>query len=427
MSGPMVEESRSYALARHPEITANIARRRRKGQIWHAAFYAATAIAIVALVILLISIFNRAFGLTYVVNEREPEAVYTEGNLEEASPAELIALLEEYVSTGIVRRFNFEEPLVERSQADLYDLVLERVINPTILEAWTLGETVFQRGKIEEKAAEIRASEEVDGHGELQFRSWITPEFLVTPQNPVPEDAGIRTAFLGSLWMIVIVILFAFPVGVAAAIYLEEYAKDNWFNRFIKVNVYNLSGVPSIIYGLLGLVFFVRALEPFTSGAMFGTDAGNGRTIISAGLTLSLLILPIIIIASQEAIRAVSNSIRESSYGIGATKWQTIWHHILPQSFDRILTGTILAISRAVGETAPLVVVGASTFISVDPSGFFAKFTTLPIQIYQWSARPQGEFRNVAAGAIIVLLILTVAMNASAIIMRNRIAKKRSE
>ncbi len=427
MSGSMVEESRSYALARHPEISANINRRRRKGRVWHVAFYAATAIAIIALVILLLNILNRAFGLTYVVNDREPEAVYTNGELDEAPPNELITLLEEFVSPGVIRRFNFEEPLVDRSQAALYDLVVERVINPTVIDTWTLGESMFQRGKVEQEAARIRASDEANGKGELQFRSWITPEFLVSPQNPVPEDAGIRTAFLGSLWMITIVVIFAFPVGVAAAIYLEEYARDNWFNRFIRVNIYNLSGVPSIIYGLLGLVVFVRFLEPFTSGAMFGADAGNGRTIISAGLTLSLLIMPIIIIASQEAIRAVSNSIRESSYGLGATKWQTIWHHVLPQSFDRILTGTILAISRAVGETAPLVVVGASTFISVDPSGFFAKFTTLPIQIYQWSARPQGAFRNVAAGAIIVLLILTVAMNASAIIMRNRIAKKRSE
>ena len=165
----------------------------------------------------------------------------------------------------------------------------------------------------------------------------------------------------------------------------------------------------------MGLAIFVRLLGGLT----------QGRTIISAGMTLALLILPIIIINSREAIKAVPASLRESSYGIGATKWQTIWHHVLPASFDRILTGTILAISRAVGETAPLVVVGASTFITVDPDSIFSKFTTLPIQIYQWSARPQEQFRNVAAAAIIVLLVLMLSMNAAAIITRNRIAKNR--
>ena len=216
--------------------------------------------------------------------------------------------------------------------------------------------------------------------------------------------------------MIVIVLVFSFPVGVSAAIYLEEYAlKERWYNRIIEVNIYNLAGVPSIIYGLLGLAVFVRGLETIT----------RGRTIISAGLTLSLLILPIIIINSREAIRAVPGSLRESSYGLGATKWQTIRHHVLPASFDRILTGTILAISRAVGETAPVVVVGASTFITVDPSSLFSQFTTLPIQIYQWSARPQSQFRNIAAAAIIMLLVLMLSINAAAIIMRSRISRQR--
>jgi phosphate transport system permease protein len=229
--------------------------------------------------------------------------------------------------------------------------------------------------------------------------------------------------------MIIIVIAVSFPIGVAAAIYLEEYARaDRWYNRIIEVNIYNLAGVPSIIYGLLGLAVFVRILEPITSGAIFGVGdptTANGRTILSAGLTLALLILPIIIINSREAIKAVPGSLRDSSYGLGATKWQTIWHHVLPASFDRILTGTILAVSRAIGETAPLVVVGASTFITVDPTSIFSKFTTLPIQIYQWSARPQAEFRNIAAAAIVVLLVLMLSMNAVAIVLRNRISRKR--
>jgi phosphate transport system permease protein len=179
---------------------------------------------------------------------------------------------------------------------------------------------------------------------------------------------------------------------------------------------------------MLGLAIFVRLLEAFSSGAMFGAvDAGttaNGRTIISAGLTLGLLILPIIIIASQEAIRAVPSSLRQASFGLGATKWQTIWHHVLPNALPGVMTGTILSMSRAIGETAPLVVVGASTFITVDPSGPFSKFTVLPIQIYQWTSRPQDEFRNIAAAAIIVLLVLLLTMNATAVLLRNRYSKE---
>ena len=236
-----------------------------------------------------------------------------------------------------------------------------------------------------------------------------------------------RTAILGSLWTILVTILFALPIGVGAAIYLEEYAPDTWFNRLIQTNISNLAGVPSIIYGMLGLAVFVRMLEGITSGRLFGVvgdpTTANGRTIISAGLTLGLLILPLIIINAQEAIRAVPRSLREASYGIGATRWQTIWHHVLPNAIPGILTGTILAVSRAIGETAPLVVVGASTFIVQDPSGPFSKFTTLPIQIYQWTARPQEEFRNLAAAAILVLLVLLIALNATAVFLRNRYAR----
>jgi phosphate transport system permease protein len=179
---------------------------------------------------------------------------------------------------------------------------------------------------------------------------------------------------------------------------------------------------------MLGLAIFVRALEPITSGVAFGViedpTTANGRTILSAGLTLGLLVLPLIIINSQESIRAVPQSLRQASYGLGATKWQTVWYHVLPNAISGVLTGTILSISRAIGETAPLVVVGASTFIREDPSGPFSKFTTLPIQIYQWTARPQDVFRNIAAAAILVLLALLLTLNATAILLRNRYARK---
>jgi phosphate transport system permease protein len=239
---------------------------------------------------------------------------------------------------------------------------------------------------------------------DLIFKSWITPDFITSPQSSNALVAGVRTAIMGSLWTIFIAILFSFPIGVGAAVYLQEYAKDNAINRFIQTNITNLAGVPSIIYGMLGLALFVRLLGSFTSGAAFGlTDptTANGRTILSAGLTLGLLVLPLIIINAQEAIKAVPDSLRQASYGVGATRWQTVWNHVLPSALPGILTGTILAISRAIGETAPMVVVGASTFITFDPTGPFSKFTTLPIQIYQWTSRPQGVFRNIAAGQLL--------------------------
>jgi phosphate transport system permease protein len=198
-------------------------------------------------------------------------------------------------------------------------------------------------------------------------------------------------------------------------------------NRIIQTNINNLAGVPSIIYGILGLTIFVRAMEPLTSGSIFGAadpTTANGRTILSAGLTLALLILPLIIINAQEAIRAVPNSLRLASFGLGGTKWQTVWNHVLPNAIPGILTGTILAMSRAIGETAPLVVIGASTFVTFDPEGPFSKFTTLPIQIYQWTSRPQAEFRNIAAAAIIVLLLMLLALNAAAILLRNKYSRR---
>ena len=303
-------------------------------------------------------------------------------------------------------------------------LVQERIVQPEILQAWPLIESIFNRQEIiDEVSVEFPAAQ-------VQFRTWLNQQFLTSPPSSKAELAGFRTAILGSIWVIIICILFAFPVGVGAAIYLEEYAsQDKWYNRVIQTNIYNLAGVPSIIYGMLGLAIFVRALEPITSGAIFGlSDAStaNGRTILSAGLTLGLLILPIIIINGQEAIRAVPNSLRQASYGLGATKWDTVRSHVMPGAIPGILTGSILAFSRAIGETAPLIVVGASTFVTVDPSGPFSKFTVMPILIYNWTSRPQKEFQYLAAAGIIILLVLLIAMNAFAIWLRNRTQKGRA-
>ena len=281
---------------------------------------------------------------------------------------------------------------------------------------------------MKKKAIDAWTAQELPG-AEIHFRSWVSFRFLGTSLSNTPEKAGLRMPILGSLMVILVTILFSFPIGVGTALHLEEFAPDTRLNRLIQINIYNLSGVPSIIYGLLGLAVFVRFMEPITSGAVFGMSNGgetaNGRTILSAGLTLGLLILPIIIINTQEALKAIPQSLRDSAFGLGATRWQVIWHHVLPASMDRILTGTIIAISRALGETAPLVVIGASAFLTRDPSSIFDKFTTMPIMIYNWTAYPQAEFRNLAAAAIVVLLVLLLSMNAGAIILRNKISQKR--
>jgi phosphate transport system permease protein len=279
-----------------------------------------------------------------------------------------------------MRRFEDDEPMAERSTENVLDLVKERVVEQRVVRSWTLTESIFNRAEIEEAVAEIP-------QGELEFRSWLVTDFLSMPQSSTPELAGIRTAIFGSLWTIFITIVIALPLGVGGAIYLEEYAAMvgnptlRRINAIIQTNINNLAGVPSIIYGMLGLAIFVRVLEPLTSGKLFGAvdpTTASGRTVVSAGLTLALLVLPLIIINAREAIRAVPISLRQAGFGLGATQWQVIWAHVLPNALPGILTGNILAMSRAIGETAPLVVVGASTFIALDPNGPFSKFTTLP-------------------------------------------------
>ena len=312
--------------------------------------------------------------------------------------------------------------LPPRDETTVLELLQADVVQAEVLASWNLFESITQRDAI------LQAAADEYPNAQVYFKRWLTADFLTSPQSSYPEIAGIRTAILGTLWVVGIAVLVSFPLGVGAAIYLEEYAnKKSRLNQIIQTNINNLAGVPSIIYGLLGLAVFVRILEPITSGALFGVSdpaTANGRTILSAGLTLALLGLPVIIISSQEAIRAVPNSLRQASYGLGATRWQTVWHHVLPNAIASILTGVILSMSRIIGETAPLVVVGASTFITTDPTGPFSKFTTLPSQIYQWTARPQDIFRDIAAAAIIALLVLLFLLNLTAIYLRNRYSKR---
>jgi phosphate transport system permease protein len=240
-------------------------------------------------------------------------------------------------------------------------------------------------------------------------------DFLTSPTSSRPERAGVIQGIFGTLMMAAFVAIFAFPVGIMTAIYLEEYAGDTRLTRLVSVNIRNLAGVPSVVYGLLGLATFVLALGPLT----------GGRTMVAGGLTLAVLVLPIVIITSAEAIRAVPRTLREGGYGVGASRWEVTRKLVLPSAAPGILTGTVLALSRALGETAPLILAGAvmGGFSSGNKDlieQVFGRFTVLPVTIFDWSRRPQADFRELTAAAIIVLLAITLLANAIAIIMRNR-------
>lgn len=241
--------------------------------------------------------------------------------------------------------------------------------------------------------------------------AWLSWHLITNPTSRRPEQAGLNSAIFGTLWVISLTALIAFPIGVAAAIYLEEYAAKSRITRILQINIANLSGVPSVVYGLLGLGVFVEFMN-------------LGRVVLAGALTMALLSLPVIIISSQEAIKAVPWSLREAAFGVGATRWQVTRSHVLPAALPGILTGTILAISRAVGETAPILVVGAAGFLLTRPDGLTSSYTALPIQIYQWTSRPQTEFRELAAAGIIVLLGVLLLMNATAIIIRQQASRK---
>lgn len=245
----------------------------------------------------------------------------------------------------------------------------------------------------------------IDG---LQRIDW---DFLTNLPSRRASKAGILTAWTGTAWILGLTALIAIPMGVAAGIYLQEYGKKNRLAHIIELNIANLAGVPSIIYGLLGLEVFVRVMN-------------LGGSLLAGALTLALLILPIIIVATREAIKAVPNSLREASFGMGATKWQTIWYQVLPAASGGILTGIILALSRAVGETAPLIVIGALAYVPFVADSPMDEFTVLPIQIFNWVSRPQEEFLTNGAAAIIILLVITFAMNGIAVYLRNRWQKK---
>lgn len=586
---------RRYYMPKEADFFRRLERRRRRGRIGRLFNYFSILVAGLALVALFFNVVNEAFGAIGVVNTVEPETLTAGRPLADLSKVELADILAEHIGGRLrvlirdtisqVENARFTKATVAEIVGDeavdpaiagellkaiskkrqagllaryadigtLRTLVLEEVVEQQVIASFTLSEAIFNFAAIKAKIEgpildEYKRSERLDDARVtvVRFHSWLDGDFLTTPMSSTPALAGVRTALIGSIGLMAVVIAVALPVGVGAAIYLEEYAHHGFVNRLIETNVRNLAGVPSIIYGMLGLAIFVRALAPFSSGIIFGYNfdapsvetvieriapifegeinfdgvaissdsaeietgqlgavvdtflrfgtpsltmqgnasvinmsnaladaldiavetlevradeahdierrgeryrfdlpatapissetyaklmaslvrinsfAPNGRTLVSAGLTLALLVLPIIIINAQEAIRAVPQSIREASYGLGATRWQTIWRQVLPAATPGIMTGTILSVSRAVGETAPLIVVGAATYLVADPTSPFSQFTALPIQIYQWTARPQGQFADIAAAAIIVLLALMLTLNGAAIFLRNR-------
>ena len=272
-----------------------------------------------------------------------------------------------------------------------------RKVKAVLFQAMCIGAIVFSLGALAVLLSDVLISG-------LSSLNW---HFLTNFASRFPEKAGIKAAIYGTVWMMTLTGLFCVPVGVATAIYLEEYAGDSRLASIIKLNIANLAGVPSIVYGFLGLAIFVRLMS-------------FDRSVLAGALTMALLVMPIVIVSAQEAIRAVPQSLREGSYALGATRWQTTRRVVLPAAVSGIATGVILALSRAIGETAPLIMIGALTFIAFVPDGPFAPFTALPIQIFNWISRPQDGFHDIAAAGVLVLLFFIFIMNAAASILRHR-------
>ncbi|HEX6286536.1 MAG TPA: phosphate ABC transporter permease PstA, partial [Acidimicrobiia bacterium] len=468
MSVETPERERTDHYPSDDEYLGLLSRRKRRATWFQLACLGSLVIAVVALVTLLYTIINDSFGLVAVVNQNNPEDVVADlghdpetVTLADLSYDDLVDLVAANVSSGVGRRMEREQRFYEdrlvfesdqvwieicaseeaptgcalgpRSQPNVLQLVNERVVVPDVIATEDMVPSLLEPEVFQAEVLNAfdtspeRFGDYTADQVSFEWRAWFNPTFLVTPQNSVPEIAGIRTAILGSAWLVLITVAFAVPVGVGAAIYLVEFARPSRFNDLIQTNINNLAGVPSIIYGMLGLAILVRGLEAFTSGSIF-TDgvppSDNGRTIISAGLTLGLLTLPVVIISAQEALKAVPDSLRQAGLSLGATKWQTVRSQVLPVAMPGILTGVILAVARAIGETAPLILVGAASFITFDPTGPFSKFTALPIQIFQWTGRPEEEFQRIAAAAIIALLILLLTLNAVAVILRNRYSRR---
>lgn len=459
------------ALETTTKADGQLRKRNARARRWSAIYLSACILALLGLILLFGTVLNNIFGVVVKTYAVRPSQLSPNQALETLSEAELGTILSEYFNKqnrGIQRvrvlvrdnllgknidparlsgepvsslfagkaypaeiaDLKFSDLTVPQliqllesniNQSQLYHMVVRDVLQPRIPRSWTLLEGIFSWNQIE---TEVQAKYPGET---LTWHSWFSWAFVSAELTSDPSTTGLRMAIVGTVYILILTVLISIPLGIGAAIYLEEYAKHSRFTTLLETIIRNLAGVPSIIYGMLGLSLFVRALGDeagITNGRVFGITDTNGRTILSASLTMSLLILPVIIINSQEAIRAVPASLREASYGIGATKWQTVWRTVLPAGLPGILTGVILSLARAVGETAPLLVVGGLTFLTVDPNSIFSKFSVIPIQIFSWTSEPNPQFKNVAAAAIITLLGILLTLNAAAIILRQRYSKK---
>ena len=255
---------------------------------------------------------------------------------------------------------------------------------------------------------------------------WLSLDFMDRYPSRKPSQAGLKAALYGSLWVIGLTTIISVPLGVGGGIYLEEYARRGRFARFLELLITNLAGIPSILYGMLGLIAFVRMFGVAEPGSTFlGIPIPFGRSVLAGACTLSLLVLPVLIIATREALRAVPESLRLAAFGLGSTRWQCVRHHVLPAAAPGIMTGIVLSLSRALGETAPLIMMGALTYVAFTPENIFDSFTAMPIQIFNWASRPQADFQGVAAAGIIVLLGFLLGMNGIVVLLRNRMEKNR--
>lgn len=287
------------------------------------------------------------------------------------------------------------------SETELKKILRNRKRLDQLFRVVALGAILFALGALALLIIDVM----MDGAGRL---SW---QFLTSFPSRKPEQAGILSALVGTFYLMLLTVAIALPIGIGAAIYLEEYARKHWFSRVVEVNIANLAGVPSVIYGLLGLELFVRGMR-------------LGQSLLAGSLTMALLVLPIVIIAAREALKTVPQPIKEASYALGASRWQTVWYQVLPVAFPGMMTGSILAFSRAIGEAAPMITIGALTYIAFLPDGVMAPFTVMPIQIFNWVSRPQKGFFECAAAGILVLLAVLLTMNAVAVFLRQRFQKR---
>jgi phosphate transport system permease protein len=456
MSNQPMKPKNDSPLPKREVFEQQLNRRQSIGRAWQGFFFFSNLFALFVLIILLASILNGVFGYEAREYTVQPSEL-SERPLTELSEEELIGLLtannpnqvrvllrdtlsrvpaEEFttrpmsdvlsgstydpaIATLTLRDLTPEQVgqiLIDNLSKDQMLSAIESIIlKPVIRENWTFLESVFNRTGIEEETRTEYPE------ATLSIVSRLNWGFIT---NELSKDAtrnGIIQPLTGTFWVVLVAILFALPIGTGAAIYLQEYATDNWINKFIETNIRNLAGVPSIIYGLLGFFLFVNVLRQFTSGAFLGAESDNSRTLLSGGLTLGLVILPVIIINAREAIRAVPPSLREASFGLGATKWQTVSRVVFPQAFAGIMTGAILGIARAIGETAPLIVtMGAIAFTSGSVTSPFDRSPILPIVIYKWTTEPDAVIQSLVPAAILALLIMLLIINSVAIILRNR-------